>query len=179
MNYKKHTDQNVISRFTRGSSGMIFHNNKTSESTGFRIKSGMTQGLLALTLLLGLAVTGSAQAAATPCANGAGTVFNGADGATTYCKSNIKMNWWSAFAWCEGAGMELVSLEDCSGASGTYNGAGTANCPNFTGGSSDSVWTASVPTDAGFAYAVNLSSGAVNSSRSGRNNGSYYYALCN
>ena len=72
--------------------------------------------------------------------------------------------------------MELVSLEDCSGASGTYNGAGTANCPNFTGGSSDSVWTASVPTDAGFAYYVNLSSGAVydRGSRYGYN----AYALC-
>ncbi|MGN0919677.1 MAG: hypothetical protein ACI4OR_02845 [Alphaproteobacteria bacterium] len=127
--------------------------------------------ICALALMLGL----STPVMADPCANGAGTVINGADGKTTYCKSNIAMNWWSALAWCDAAGMSLISLEECNGKDGAFAGTGESNCPNLTGvGGSNWVWTTSVPS-ANSAYIVNLSSGAV--SYYGDRSGSLY-ALC-
>ena len=106
MKKENKLNQNVISRLTRGSSGMIFHNNKASKSTGFRIKSGMTQGLLALTLILGLAVTGPAQA---ECRGG--TEVKGVKNDHTYCVSNITMTWWSAFTWCQANNRTLAEWD--------------------------------------------------------------------
>ncbi|MGN0919853.1 MAG: hypothetical protein ACI4OR_03770, partial [Alphaproteobacteria bacterium] len=127
--------------------------------------------ICALALMLGL----STPVMAEPCANGAGTVINGADGKTTYCKSNIAMNWWSALAWCDAAGMSLISLEECNGKDGAFAGTGESNCPNLAGVAGNNwVWTTSV-SSANSAYCVVLSSGAVNYSV---RNYSFSYALC-
>ena len=134
-------------------------------------KQKNTISLTVLTLMLGLTL--SAPALADSCAGGAGQTVTGVDG-KIYCRSNISMNWWSAFAWCEAAGKTLVSLEDCNGQNGDVSG--TAQCPNFAGRGVDRWhWTSSVP-GASNAYNVNLSSGAVSSdfSRSNFN----FYALC-
>ena len=171
--------------------------NVKSHQNGFRIRSGMTQkkqsssvlslgsrnwifgtnpnmrqGILTcLTLVMGLTL--SVPALADSCAGGAGQTVTGVDG-KIYCRSNISMNWWSAFAWCEAAGKTLVSLEDCNGQNG--NVSGTAQCPNFAGvGPSNWYWTSSVPNASG-AYYVNLSSGAVASYSYYRSNNAY--ALC-
>ena len=108
-----------------------------------------------VTALLFFSITASAAS----CAGGAGTTITGVDN-QTYCQSKIQMNWWSAFAWCEGAGLTLVSLEDCNGSNGTITG--DASCPNFKEKGSGSVWTSSVP-DGSNAYYIDLSSGTVSS----------------
>ena len=108
---------------------------------------------------------------------GTGTKVVGVDG-HSYCRSNIKMNWWSAFAWCEGIGKTLVSLEDCNGIDGSVPASDVA-CPNFDHKGSGDVWTSSVPRNDG-AYRITLSSGAVVSCTPsvGCGRHSTTYALC-
>ena len=45
------------------------------------------------------------------CEDAGGTLYKGNDGKTEYCVSYHGMNWWSANAWCQSLGMELVDLE--------------------------------------------------------------------
>ena len=35
------------------------------------------------------------------CSNGTGTIVIGAVTGHKYCKSNQRMNWWNAYAWCD------------------------------------------------------------------------------
>ena len=68
----------------------------------------------------------SVPAVAASCAGGSGTVLTGVDG-TSYCKSNITMNWWSAFAWCDAIGGRLIDVTtEC------IKTTGTSGCPNLT-----------------------------------------------
>ncbi len=130
----------------------------------------MKKNLMILSVLV---LVMSTPALSATCANGAGTQVIGVDG-ETYCRSNVNMNWWSAYAWCDAANMTLVSLDRCNGKNGNITG--EVACPNFKGtGGSVTCWTSSVPNSS-FAFNVNLSSGAVFNSHT-RN---YYslYALC-
>lgn len=96
----------------------------------------------------------SVPAVAASCAGGSGTVLTGKDG-TSYCKSNISMNWWSAFAWCDAIGGRLIDVtEEC------IKTTGPSGCPNLTEVGGGLVWTQNVPS-ANLAYLVDLSSGAV------------------
>ena len=96
----------------------------------------------------------SVPAVAASCAGGSGTVLTGKDG-TSYCKSNISMNWWSAFAWCDAIGGRLIDVtEEC------IKTTGRSGCPNLTEVGGGLVWTQNVPS-ANLAYLVDLSSGAV------------------
>ena len=104
----------------------------------------------------------SAPVSAETCAGGSGTVIYGnyvdpATGlGTRYCKSNIAMNWWSAFAWCDAIGGQLIDLtKEC------IKSTGTSACPNLAGTGSGNVWTQNVPSGTNV-YAVTLSSGAIN-----------------
>ncbi|MGN1092003.1 MAG: hypothetical protein ACI4RJ_05915 [Alphaproteobacteria bacterium] len=45
------------------------------------------------------------------CEDAGGLLFKGNDGKTEYCVSYHGMNWWSANAWCQSLGWELVDLE--------------------------------------------------------------------
>ena len=65
----------------------------------------MKKVLLSLLIVLFASVAQSAT-----CANGNGTAFLGNDGKTYYCGSKGHMNWWSAFAWCESIGGEMVDM---------------------------------------------------------------------
>ena len=104
----------------------------------------------------------SAPVSAETCAGGSGTVIYGNDAdpatgfeGTRYCKSNITMNWWSAFAWCDAIGGELIDLtKEC------LKSTGTSACPNLAETGSGTVWTQNVFSGAN-AYNVTLSSGAV------------------
>ena len=184
MKKENKLNQNVISRLTRGSTlslsssgltrgsrGMIFHNNKASESTGFRIKSGMTQGLLALTLILGLAVTGPAQAALNCTSELGGVPFKGANN-VDYCVSTIKMNWFSAFSWCKAAGGKLATVDEACPSTGF---ATCTNVKNKQSTITGEAWLATPYADQ-YAYYVNLSSGAVYGYNYYRNY--YNSALC-
>ncbi len=118
-------------------------------------------GMICLSVLL------STSAVAESCAGGSGTVVTGLDG-TRYCQSNTNMNWWSAFAWCDAIGGQLIDITtEC------IKTTGTTGCPNLTETGSALVWTQNVPS-AIYAYFVYLSSGAVTTS----NRDSSITALC-
>ena len=103
----------------------------------------------------------SVPAVAASCAGGSGTVITGLDG-TRYCQSNTNVNWWSAFAWCDAIGGQLIDITtEC------IKTTGTTGCPNLTGVGKGSVWTQNVPS-AHLAYYVSLSSGAVGHNSYGR-----------
>ena len=120
----------------------------------------------------------SAPVSAETCAGGSGTVIYGnyvdpATGlGTRYCKSNITMNWWSAFAWCDAIGGELIDLtKEC------LKSTGTSACPNLAGTGSGNVWTQNVPNNQQ-AYGVDLGSGGIKLGNRSTSNGGVQYALC-
>ena len=49
------------------------------------------------------------------CARGHGDLLLDDDKITTYCRSKVRLNWWSAFTWCKAAGGRLIDInKDCS-----------------------------------------------------------------
>ena len=114
----------------------------------------------------------SVPAVAASCAGGSGSVVTGGNG-TPYFESNITMDWWGAFAWCDAIGGRLIDVtKEC------IKTTGTSGCPNLTGVGNGTVWTQNVPS-ANAAYFVNLSSGAVDGPPFGYSRGySGFFALC-
>jgi len=101
-----------------------------------------------------------------------------ANNGTTFCKSDNKMNWWSAFTWCESQGRTLAELSKmCPGVSqAAANEEG--DCPNLQGtddGQWKYAWSSLDSNTNGYgAIIVDLSSGAIVISN--RNN--YGFAFC-
>ena len=101
-----------------------------------------------------------------------------------FCRSDQKMNFFSALIWCKSIGRNLVSFANlCPGIPSGWNSA-TGACANAKGIDSTTVWT-TLPVDASHSYYVILSSGAVgspssqtNSSHSRRDYASESRALC-
>ena len=92
----------------------------------------------------------------------------------TFCKSNLTMNWWSAFNWCKSNGGTLASFVSmCPGVTTSPNNE-TGACPALQGTSNQWVWS-SMGYGSSNALTVSLLSGAVNSNV-GRNN--VNFALC-
>ena len=111
--------------------------------------------------------------AAEPTCNG-GSIITAKDG-TTFCKSNQKMNWWSAFTWCESQGRKLANLSKmCPNVSQVPRNE-DGDCPNLQGKGDVWVWS-SLAYDEKYALGVNLSSGAI--SYGSRVADYYPYALC-
>ena len=124
----------------------------------------MTKKLFILTLI-GLISTTSAYAKC----DGGTQVTNTAG--TTFCKSNVDMNWWSAAAWCKANGLHLATMyEMCPSWDGNK---GSGKCSELNGKGSGVVWSATA-SGSGYAFHVNLSNGDVNNH--GRND--YSYAFC-
>ena len=89
--------------------------------------------------------------------------------AKKFCKSNLGMNWWSAFNWCKSNGGTLVPFEEaCPGVPIRGNG----TCPALAK-SAGYVWTGTGVNDS-LAFSINLNGGAI--SNYGRT--SAYAALC-
>ena len=111
----------------------------------------MTKKLFILTLI-GLISTTSAYAKC----DGGTQVTNTAG--TTFCKSNVTMNWWSAAAWCKANSMSLATVyEMCP----SWNGnTGNGVCPELEGKGSGSVWSATA-SGSGYAFGVYLPLGGV------------------
>ena len=113
----------------------------------------------------------SATAAYAAC-NGGTEVTNTAS--TTFCKSNVYMNWWSAAAWCKENGLHLATMyEMCPNWDGNK---GAGKCPELNGKGSNFAWSATASGSEN-AFHVDLSNGLVNSDRR-YNNGLYRYAFC-
>ena len=88
--------------------------------------------------------------------NGGTEVTNTAG--TTFCKSNVGMNWWSAYAWCRANGRTLATMyEMCPSWDGNT---GSGKCPELNG-NSDYAWSATA-SGSEYAFYINLSTGYVN-----------------
>lgn len=126
-------------------------------------------------VILGVKVV-SAQT--TACALGQGEIVKGVN-TVTYCKSRIGMNWWSAHAWCDSIGKNLVNpSEDCD-CQGYENCDMSLSCPNFKNMSSGSVWTSAVAHGKTRATTIDLYNGVTNLTGSAAHNKTQEYrALC-
>ena len=63
------------------------------------------------------------------CEDAGGKLLKGNDKETEYCASYHGMNWWSANAWCQSLGWELVDLQiECNKRSGLY----VSSCPQIS-----------------------------------------------
>ena len=79
---------------------------------------------------------------------------------TTFCKSNVEMNWWSAAAWCKTNGLRLATMyEMCPSWDGNP---GSEKCPELNGASEGYAWSATAYND-GAALGVTFSDGIVDS----------------
>ena len=110
---------------------------------------------LLFTCLIGLISVTSAYAAC----DGGTEVTNTAG--TTFCKSNVVMNWWSAAAWCKANKMQLATMyEMCPSWDGTR---ADEKCPELKGTASGSecYWSATVSGNSE-AFYVGPVSGNVN-----------------
>ena len=95
----------------------------------------ITKNLMIATLVAGLAF-------AAPNANAAceGLAFAGKNNSHEYCQSNGKMNWWSAFSWCEAQGRRLATIyEVCPDWDGSISK--TNNCENMSTTYNNENWT--------------------------------------
>ena len=92
----------------------------------------------------------------------------------TFCKSNLPMNWWSAFNWCKSNGGTLANFKNmCPGVATSLNTAEGA-CPALQKtGVSQYAWS-SMGYGTTNAFTVNIASGGIN--HFSRN--SSYYVLC-
>ena len=71
---------------------------------------------------------------------------------TTFCQSNVTMNWWTASAWCKANGMSLATMYDaCPSWDGNI---GSGKCPEMVASGCYYVWTATarLDTNAYFLY---------------------------
>ena len=92
---------------------------------------------------------------------------------TTFCKSNVEMNWWSAANWCKENGMHLATMyEMCPSWDGNTGG---NKCPELNGKGSENVWSSTV-RGSDYAFLVKLYDGGVYDT--GLRNGSYGPAFC-
>ncbi len=108
------------------------------------------------------------------CANGAGTVITGISG-NKYCRSNQRMSWLNAHAWCDGLKKRLFDLSDCKCSDMTANCAGSI-CAELRLGIALQIWTAR-PSKTGTAYHVVLDRGNIYTGDRTHTN-SYSYAVC-
>jgi len=79
-----------------------------------------------------------------------------------FCRGGNKMNWWSAFTWCESIGGHLASFSGICPGVQTNTNTSTGACPNIKGIASGGGWLNS-GWGANNAFIVNLSSGAISS----------------
>ena len=78
-----------------------------------------------------------------------------------FCKSNLAMNWWSAFNWCASQGRKLADFTVMCPSMQTSGNTKEGACPNLHGvGGNQYVWS-SFGIGTRDALYVNLSSGAV------------------
>ena len=109
-----------------------------------------------------------------------GTEFTGKNG-KTFCVSDVNMNWWSAFTWCESQGMQLASMSDLCDVSDDehwFGQGGEGACPGVIGyGPNKEGWT-SLVRNQNDAYHVQLSTGRVQGG-GGQHTRTYTYpAVC-
>ena len=93
----------------------------------------------------------------------------------TFCKSDERMNWWSAFNWCKSNGGTLASFESmCPGVTTAVNNTEGA-CPGLQGVGSNGHWVwSSMGYQDNYVLGVHLFSGGTLNNRRVDS----FYALC-
>ncbi|MGN1091636.1 MAG: hypothetical protein ACI4RJ_04015 [Alphaproteobacteria bacterium] len=106
-----------------------------------------------------------------------GNVFEGVIDGHEYCISKSKMNWWSAFTWCQRQGRHLASLKEVC--EGWHGATGNTACGNLvkSGVTDKQCWTAN-PSGSTYAYFVNAGTGNINTHPNDPRNADHDYALC-
>ena len=105
-----------------------------------------------------------------------GDVFEGVNDGHEYCISKSKMNWWSAFTWCQHQGRHLPSLQEvCEG----WHGASGPVCDNLIKSdvTATHCWTAN-PSGSTSAWIVVIGTGSIFSHSSVLRNNGTAIALC-
>ena len=70
--------------------------------------------MLTCGVLMISSITMADDTATETCANGAGWLVPGNVTGYKYCVSKKQMNWWNAYAWCDGMGRRLIDInKDC------------------------------------------------------------------
>ena len=112
-------------------------------------------------------------ALAETCANGHGTLIIGNDGVSKYCMSQVTMNWWSAFAWCDAAKGKLLNVTtECDKVEVTEE----VWCANLVDKVDTYIWTANIARDGTpYRYARDRRSLGYGFNK---NDGNYMRALC-
>ena len=97
----------------------------------------------------------------TVCANGSGEIVKGNNG-TLYCKSKLKMNWWTALGWCQAIGKTPIHYPSDCRCVGERCPTEMVGCPNFKGvfTTPTYAWT-SMPQGNSEALGIDLVSGKV------------------
>lgn len=107
-----------------------------------------------------------------------GTEITGKNG-HVYCKSNVNVNWYTAFSWCDAQGRTLATMEqicDIDDIQRWDGNTGTGKCLNMAGASSENLWVwSAMPYSPTHAFSVYLSSTNVSS---GNRMGISYFVLC-
>ena len=111
------------------------------------------------------------------CADGAGEVITGAITGHKYCKSNNYMNWWNAYAWCEGLRMKMIDFDVCE-CSKTIANCANNKCAEFSGvGRHNHGWMIST-SSANKNYRVRLDDGYISSIERTAYDQGNLFALC-
>ena len=96
---------------------------------------------------------------------------------TTFCKSDVKLNWWSAANWCKENEMHLATMyEMCPNWDGNE---GSDKCSELNGTGGGYGWS-STAYGSEKAFYVNLSNGSVSNHSRNYDYDRYgdYYAFC-
>ena len=104
-----------------------------------------------------------------------GTIIENTAG-TTFCRSNVQMNWWSAQAWCQVNGSRLATIyEMCPSWDGNT---GSDKCPELKGpdGSDSKYRWSSTVNGNDKAFVLYPSNGLVDVNE--RKTTSFRYAFC-
>ena len=83
-----------------------------------------------------------------------GEILTTLDKTKSFCVSTNKMNWWSAYQWCQEQGRKLVDIKTLCAAENSKTGWDVmGNCDNFYSYSypNTEVWTSTTSPTAGFA----------------------------
>ena len=111
-------------------------------------------------ILFVLCIFSSVANAEISCEDAGGTLYKGNDGETEYCLSSRGMNWWSAHAWCQALGLELVDLQtECE--KKTISNSITWHCPQLRIGKNMCLaWTKNISASSK-AMNIEIGGGAI------------------
>ena len=97
------------------------------------------------------------------CTDSSGAILTGVN-EHNYCLGTKDMNWWTAYAWCEGQGRHLATMyelcPDWDGSTGTYKCA-NISVPEYSSNSNIAFWSSTASGDRRGFYAFATQGGRI------------------